>query len=145
MSLRLDDQICFPIYAAARAIQQRYRPLLAELGLTYPQYLVCLVLWEEDGPSVSGLGARLHLDSGTLTPLLKRMEKNGLVERRRNQDDQRVVTVHLTEAGQALQTRAAAVPHQLVACMALPEGLDAQSLKTTLDLLLNTLTRTPSC
>ena len=147
MSLRLDDQLCFPLYAAARAIQQHYRPLLAELGLTYPQYLVCLVLWEADGLSVSGLGQRLHLDSGTLTPLLKRMEKHGLVIRQRQADDQRVVTVHLTPAGQALEARAEAIPHQLIACLA-PAGeatpFDPAALKHTLDQLLTTLTRTAS-
>jgi DNA-binding MarR family transcriptional regulator len=147
MSLRLDDQLCFPLYAAARAIQQHYRPLLADLGLTYPQYLVCLVLWETDGLSVSQLGERLHLDSGTLTPLLKRMEKNGLVKRTRRSDDQRVVTVQLTPEGRALEARAEPVPHRLLECLAPPATeatLDPAALKHTLDRLLTTLTRTAS-
>lgn len=140
MSLRLDDQLCFPLYAAARAIQQQYRPLLSALGLTYPQYLVMLVLWETDGLSVSGIGSRLHLDSGTLTPLLKRMEKAGLLTRTRSRNDERVVTIHLTEAGRRLRDRAEAVPAQLVACLAPHAGdLDAARLKADLVHLLNVL------
>ena len=140
MSLALDDQLCFPLYAAARAMQQRYRPLLDALDLTYPQYLVMLVLWEEDGPSVSRIGDRLRLDSGTLTPLLKRLEAAGLVERRRSAADGRVVTLHLTKAGHGLRAQAAAVPGQLLACLA-PQtgGLDLPALKRCLDQLLITL------
>jgi MarR family transcriptional regulator, organic hydroperoxide resistance regulator len=140
MSLALDDQLCFPLYAAARAMQQRYRPLLDALDLTYPQYLVMLVLWEEDGPSVSRIGDRLRLDSGTLTPLLKRLEAAGLVERRRSAADGRVVTLHLTKAGHGLRAQAAAVPGQLLACLAPQTGdLDLPALKRCLDQLLITL------
>ena len=144
MSLRLADQLCFPLYAAARAIQQQYRPLLSALGLTYPQYLVMLVLWEEDGLSVSGIGAKLHLDSGTLTPLLKRMEKAGLLVRRRSRQDERVVTIHLTEAGTALRDRAQQVPERLVACLAPHAGeLDAARLHAELHQLLAVLRKAP--
>lgn len=100
----LDDQLCFALYAAARSVQKLYRPLLDEHGLTYPQYLVLLVLWEEDGLAVSAIGLRLALDSATLTPLLKRMESTGLVGRRRSGEDERRVEITLTEKGHALRT-----------------------------------------
>ena len=112
--LRLDHQLCFSIYAASRAMTRAYAPHLDALGLTYPQYLVMLVLWEQDGPTVSALGSRLFLDSGTLTPLLKRLEGQGLVERRRGAEDERTVTVHLTRDGRALKRRAAAVPKAML-------------------------------
>lgn len=143
MSLALSDQLCFPLYAAARAVQQRYRPLLEPLGLTYPQYLVLLVLWEHDGPSVGELGDRLHLDSGTLTPLLQRLDAAGLVRRSRSDDDGRVVRVHLTPEGHALRERAAAVPHTLLASLPRHEAVDLAALKHTLDTLLHVLTETP--
>jgi MarR family transcriptional regulator, organic hydroperoxide resistance regulator len=109
-SLLLDEQLCFALYAAQRAVTAMYRPLLDELGLTYPQYLVMLVLWEGDGLMVSELGQRLSLDSGTLTPLLKRLEANGLISRMRDVADERRVHVHLTAAGRKLKARAAKVP-----------------------------------
>ena len=108
--LRLENQLCFALHAASRAMTGAYQPLLDELGITYPQYLVLLLLWEEDGSRVSQLGERLHLDSGTLTPLLKRLETHGLVERRRNTADERVVEVFLTSTGKRLKRRAMAVP-----------------------------------
>ncbi|MFO0627651.1 MAG: MarR family transcriptional regulator [Polyangiales bacterium] len=114
-ALRLDQQLCFALYAASRAMVRAYGPLLAPLGLTYPQYLVLLVLWERDGLTVSQLGERLALDSGTLTPLLKRLEAQGLVARRRSVDDERVVHLDLTAAGRALRAKARLVPAQ-VAC-----------------------------
>ena len=98
-TLKLDNQLCFAVYATSRAITSVYRPSLEKLGLTYPQYLVMLVLWESDGISVSQLGERLFLDSGTLTPLLKRLEKRGLIMRRRDNDDERQVNISLTLAG----------------------------------------------
>ena len=113
--LKLDNQLCFAVYSASLAMTRLYKPLLEKLGLTYPQYLVLLVLWERDGLTVSELGERLSLDSGTLTPLLKRMEIAGLVARTRAADDERRVALSLTDAGRALQRRAAGVPHQ-VAC-----------------------------
>lgn len=116
--LALDSQICFSLYAANRAITARYRPLLAELDLTYPQYLVMLVLWERaqigHATRVSDLGVRLRLDSGTLTPLLKRLALRGLVRRERSADDERVVTITLTGQGADLKKRAAQVPQKLL-------------------------------
>lgn len=112
---RLDEQLCFALYSASRAVTAAYRPLLDELGITYPQYLVLLVLWEEQSCSVGHLGDRLHLDSGTLSPLLKRLEGSGLAVRRRAADDERRVEVSLTAAGQALQERAACIPERLLA------------------------------
>ena len=109
-ALKLDHQLCFALYSASLAMTKLYKPLLAELGLTYPQYLVLLVLWEREGLQVSELGTRLFLDSGTLTPLLKRMELAGLVRRARSSDDERRVHIHLTDTGRALKARAAAVP-----------------------------------
>ena len=107
----LDEQICFAVYSAAHAFNRAYRPFLAGLGLTYPQYLVMLVLWEQDGQSVKAIGERLMLDSGTLTPLLKRLEGNGLILRKRGQEDERQVLVELTEAGQALREKAGNAPN----------------------------------
>lgn len=104
--LRLDQQLCFALYAASRATTGAYRDALADAGLTYPQYLVMLVLWENDGLSVGDLGHRLRLDSGTLSPLLTRLESSGLVSRSRPDRDARRVVVHLTEAGEQLRTEA---------------------------------------
>jgi len=108
--LLLENQICFAVYSAAHAFAQAYKPHLDPMGLTYPQYLVMLLLWEEDGRSVNELGQPLHLDSGTLTPLLKRMEKAGFVTRQRDTKDERVMRIHLTEQGRSLQPRARAIP-----------------------------------
>lgn len=116
--LALDNQVCFALYAANRAVTARYRPLLTELGLTYPQYLVMLVLWEaaaaDESMRVSRLGERLRLDSGTLTPLLKRLEERGLVSRHRSAEDERVVTVAATAAGHALREQARSIPARLL-------------------------------
>ena len=143
--LRLDQQLCFALYAASRSMTQAYQPLLEPLGLTYPQYLVMLVVWEEDGASVKRLGERLQLDSGTLTPVLKRMEAQGLVERTRDPADERVVRIHLTAAGRALERRARAVPRQLLckAGLTVPEVL---RLRETLSRVSRTLRgeRTPT-
>lgn len=138
MSLHLGDQLCFPLYAAARAMQQRYRPLLDPLGITYPQYLALLCLWDRDDVPVGTIATQLHLDAATLTPLLQRLEAGGLVARRRDTDDQRVVRVTLTDAGRALRSRAEAVPQQLLASLS-PTDLDPHALKTTLDALLRAL------
>ena len=113
--LALDHQLCFALYAASLAMTKAYKPLLAPLGLTYPQYLVLLVLWEGDGITVSQLGDRLTLDSGTLTPLLKRLEALALVQRLRDVADERRVLLRLTAAGRALRAQAVAVP-QAIAC-----------------------------
>lgn len=112
---QLDEQICFALYSASRAITARYREILAPLEITYPQYLVLMVLWEVDVATVSGLGERLHLDSGTLSPLLRRLETAGHVIRTRLPDDERTVQVRLTESGIALQARAANVPDLICA------------------------------
>ena len=109
-ALLLDNQLCFALYSASLAMTKLYKPMLDELGLTYTQYLVMLVLWEGDGLMVSELGQRLYLDSGTLTPLLKRLEAAGLVSRLRAVDDERRVHIHLTPAGKRLKARAAKVP-----------------------------------
>ncbi|HSW05842.1 MarR family winged helix-turn-helix transcriptional regulator [Aquabacterium sp.] len=113
--LALDHQLCFALYAASLAMTKTYKPLLEPLGLTYPQYLVMLVLWEGDGISVSQLGERLTLDSGTLTPLLKRLQALGLVQRLRDATDERRVLLQLTTAGRRLKAKAVAVP-QTIAC-----------------------------
>jgi len=115
--LQLDEQLCFALYNASRALTRAYAPLLEPLGLTYPQYLVLLVLWEHDGVPVKAIGERLRLDSGTLTPLLKRLEQQALVERRRGEDDERVVRIHLTPEGRALRGKARKIPTEL-ACRA---------------------------
>jgi DNA-binding MarR family transcriptional regulator len=128
--LQLDDQLCFALYSASRAVTRAYAPLLQPLGLTYPQYLVLLVLWQRDGASVKQLGQRLALDSGTLTPLLQRLESQGLVERRRGDDDERVVRIHLTAAGRALRNKARKIPMEL-ACRA---GYDLASPGSVRDL-----------
>jgi DNA-binding MarR family transcriptional regulator len=122
-ALRLDNQLCFALHAASRAVTAAYQPLLESLGVTYPQYLVLMVLWEEDGVRVSRIGERLYLDSATLTPLLKRLEARGVVERRRNADDERVVEIFLTPAGKRLQKKALAVADGIVCRMqlSLPE------------------------
>ncbi len=112
--LLLDNQLCFPLYSAANAVVRAYRPLLDALDLTYPQYLVMMVLWQQNAISVKTLGEKLHLDSGTLTPLLKRLESKGLVERRRSVTDERARELWLTERGTALREQALAVPKSMV-------------------------------
>ncbi|MER7848729.1 MarR family transcriptional regulator [Kitasatospora sp. NPDC096077] len=118
--LRLDQQICFSLNAAARSFGGVYRVLLRDLGLTYPQYLVMLVLWEDGDLPVKRIGERLRLDSGTLSPLLKRLEAAGLVRRERSPEDERSVTVSLTAEGSALRARAGQVPRRLLAATGLP-------------------------
>jgi DNA-binding MarR family transcriptional regulator len=120
-SLLVDDQMCFALYAASRAVTGLYRPLLSELGLTYPQYLVMLVLWERGSVPVKVLSAALHLDYGTLTPLLKRLEASGLIRRERQVSDERSVLIVMTEAGASLRERARPVPGAIGAAM----GLDS--------------------
>jgi MarR family transcriptional regulator, organic hydroperoxide resistance regulator len=109
-ALLLDNQLCFALYSTSLAMTKLYKPLLDELGLTYPQYLVMLVLWEEDGPMVSELGERLYLDSGTLTPLLKRLEAAGFIARMRDTQDERRVHITLTAAGRKLKAKAQKIP-----------------------------------
>ena len=137
LTLALGDQLCFALYSASRAMSKVYRPLLEPLRLTYPQYLVMLVLWEGDGLKVSEIGERLYLDSATLTPVLKRLQSAGLVTRTRSSTDERRVLIALTSAGRALKARAARLPasilraaactvHDLVAFQARLESLRAR-------------------
>lgn len=118
--LSLDNQLCFALYSSSLLMTKLYKPLLDEIGLTYPQYLAMLALWEEDGVTVSALGNRLYLDSGTLTPLLKRLEKAGLIQRERNAEDERQVLVRLTAAGRTLKRQAAAIPRKVAASAGVP-------------------------
>jgi len=132
--LALDRQLCFALYAASLAMTKAYKPLLAPLGLTYPQYLVMLVLWEADGISVSALGERLTLDSGTLTPLLKRLQAQGLLQRQRDAADERRVLLRLSPAGRRLKAQALAVP-QAVACASACDLQQIQQLTAQLTAL----------
>lgn len=112
--LFLENQICFPLYACSRALTSLYRPILDQLGLTYPQYLVLLVLWRGDGCSVKEIGRKLYLDSGTLTPLLKRLEDSELVVRKRSEKDERSVRIFLSLKGKKLKERAVGIPSKLL-------------------------------
>ena len=131
--LELDRQLCFALYTASRAVVRSYAPLLDDAGLTYPQYLTMLVLWEDPGQprSIGELGERLHLDSGTLTPLLKRLAAMGYVTRSRDAEDERRVLVALTADGLALRDRLAAVPESFLACL----GMDAPAASALRDQL----------
>jgi DNA-binding MarR family transcriptional regulator len=137
-ALKLDNQLCFALYAASRAMTAAYRPLLEALGLTYPQYLVMLVLWETGGSTVKDLGTALRLDSGTLSPLLKRLEAAGFLERRRSSEDERVVEVAPSEAGRDLKRKAMTVPHEM-ACRARLNEREIAALRTELQRLERTL------
>jgi DNA-binding MarR family transcriptional regulator len=121
-ALRLENQICFAVYSTAHAFNRVYKPLLDRLGLTYPQYLVMLVLWERDGVPVKDIGERLFLDSGTLTPLLKRMEVADLIKRTRSTEDERQVMIALTPHGHALKEKARAVPQAILSSSACSVG-----------------------
>ena len=139
-ALRLDHQLCFALYSASLAMTKLYKPLLDAIGLTYPQYLAMLVLWEQDGPTVSELGERLSLDSGTLTPLLKRMEAAGLVQRQRDPQDERRVRIALTSAGQALRAQAEPIPACILARSHLPLS-EVQALTHQIQALRDSLGR----
>ena len=134
-ALKLENQLCFPLYAAARKITGSYAPILKPLGLTYTQYLVMLVLWEEGMMNVGDLGKKLYLDTGTLTPLLKKMEEHGLLLRRRCPDDERCVRVSLTQKGLDLKEKAREIPMQVSSCITL-EAEEALQLYRTLYKLL---------
>jgi DNA-binding MarR family transcriptional regulator len=127
-SLKLDNQLCFPVYALSRHITGLYRPHLEKLGLTYPQYLVMLVLWQHTQVTVKELGSKLYLDSGTLTPLLKRMAENGLVTRSRAANDERLVNITITNKGQALKAAAEPIPAIIAGELALKETQYLQML-----------------
>lgn len=118
--LKLENQICFPLYACAKEVVRKYKPYLDEIGLTYTQYIAMMVMWEHKRISVKELGSFLYLDSGTLTPLLKKLEQKGHVSRARDDEDERVLIVTITEAGEALKDRAVTIPSKLAACVELP-------------------------
>ncbi|MCC8360187.1 MarR family winged helix-turn-helix transcriptional regulator [Salinimicrobium sediminilitoris] len=143
--LKLENQICFPIYSVSRLITRAYKPHLDKLGLTYPQYLVLLVLWEENGLSVNKIGRKLLLNTNTLSPLIKRMEKNELLTRTRSKDDERTVLVDLTEKGINLKEKAASIPQELLNTLLNEdvEPSDVILLKKTLDSWINILAEDP--
>lgn len=134
-ALRLENQLCFPLYAASREVIRHYRPHLDALDLTYTQYITMMVLWAEREISVKLLGQRLYLDSGTLTPLLKSLEAKGFVTRTRSESDERIVLVRLTDAGFALQEKALSVPAGMRSCMRLTEDEAATLYKLLYKLL----------
>ena len=137
-ALLLDRQLCFPLYACAREVVKRYTPFLEEIGLTYTQYITMLVLWETPSMTSKQIGKRLRLDSGTLTPVLKKLEQRGLILRRRDASDERNLLVELTEVGSALRERAVEIPPRVGACLNLkPE--DAMQLYTLLHRMLDGL------
>jgi DNA-binding MarR family transcriptional regulator len=118
--LKLENQLCFPLYVCAKEVVRRYRPLLDDLGITYTQYIALMALWEHRSLTMKELGSMLCLDSGTLTPLLKKLEEAGYVERCRDRDDERVLTVTVTEKGMELRERALSVPGEIASCIPLP-------------------------
>ena len=136
--LLLDNQLCYALYAAAHRMTKSYRPMLERMGLTYPQYLVLLVLWETDGITVSEIGRRLRLDSGTLTPVLKRLETSGLLNRSRRQSDEREVEIALTDQGRALRSEAVTV-RQSVMCQLNMSEPEIQAMRADLNALIENL------
>lgn len=118
-ALKLENQLCFPLYAASREVIKHYHPYLKELGLTYTQYIAMMVFWADGKISVKELGEKLFLDSGTLTPVLKSLEEKGYVKRRRSSEDERVLIVEITDAGEALKERAVSIPGQIAGCVKL--------------------------
>lgn len=136
--LALENQLCFSLYAAAHAIKKAYRPLLEELGLTYPQYLILIVLWKTDGLKVSEIGQRLSLDSGTLTPVLKRLETSGIIKRTRRLADEREVEISLTAQGASLREQAVGVRREIVRQLKMSES-EIGALRSDLNELIATL------
>lgn len=142
-ALKLENQLCFRLYTASRLITQAYHPLLEEIGLTYPQYLVMMVLWEQDNMPVNDIAKRLYLETNTVTPLLKRMEAEGFVSRKKGDKDARQVIVSLTPKGRKLEEKASCIPYQMgnaVACRSITEKT-APELFRTLDDLIGTLAK----
>ena len=133
--LKLENQLCFPLYVAAKAVVSRYNYFLDEIDLTYTQYIAMMVLWEHNSVSVKELGGYLYLDSGTLTPLLKRLERKGFIQRERSTEDERLVNIAITEAGEALKEKAALVPFKMYDCISLTTE-DTQALSTVLTKLI---------
>ena len=135
--LKLENQLCFPLYACAKEIVRRYTPLLEPLGLTYTQYIAMMVMWEHKSISVKDMGKLLYLDSGTLTPMLKKMEKAGLIRRKRSEYDERVVMITITEKGEELHDEASGIPAKMAGCVTL-ESEEAMQLYTLLHKLMKT-------
>ena len=133
--LKLENQLCFPLYAASREVVKRYHPFLSELDITYTQYVVLMVLWEDRAVSVKTLGEKLHLDSGTLTPLLKGLEKKGFVTRRRSQEDERFLLVEITDEGMALRDKALEIPAKMAGCVSLTSNEVAELYRILYKLL----------
>lgn len=136
--LRLDNQLCFPLYVCAKEVVRQYKPFLDEIDLTYTQYIAMMVMWERKEISVKGLGEFLYLDSGTLTPVLKTLEKKGYVERKRSKEDERSLIVSLTEEGEKLQDRALSIPSKVSKCVALNAD-DAKELYRILHVIMKGL------
>lgn len=136
--LKLENQLCFPLYAAAKEVVRKYKVHLDEIGLTYTQYIVMMVLWNEKSLSVKQLGERLYLDSGTLTPLLKKLEKSGLINRKRDSADERNVIITITEKGMALREKAVEIPQKIGSCI----DLSAEEAGTLYQLLYKVLDQT---
>ena len=135
--MKLENQLCFPLYAAARSVTSLYTPYLKPLGLTYTQYIVFLVLWEKDGIPVGELGKRLMLDSGTLSPLLKKMRQAGYIEKRQSAEDERSFLITLTDKGRALQEQASEIPRKVGSCIAFSPEKAAQLYQLLYELLEN--------
>ena len=140
-AMKLSNQLCFPLYAASRSVVSLYTPYLKELDLTYTQYIVFLVLWEKDGITVGEIGNRLMLDNGTLSPLLKKMQQAGYIERTRSKDDDRIVLITLTDEGRALQEKAKDVPRNIAGCVDLPPEKAKMLYSLLYELLENTKNR----
>lgn len=134
--LKLENQLCFPLYAASREIVKAYHPYLSEIGLTYTQYIALMVLWEDKKISVKGLGEKLHLDSGTLTPLLKGLEKKGYVTRTRSKEDERFLVVEITSEGEQLKEKAVEIPMKMMGCTNLNQE-EAKQLYSLLYKIIN--------
>ena len=137
-ALKLENQICFPLYACAKEIVRRYKPFLDEIDLTYTQYITMMVMWEKESITVKDLGEHLYLDSGTLTPVLKALEKKGFVARNRSKEDERVLIVSITEEGMALRDRAVNIPVQIGSCVDMTQS-DAAKLYELLYKILGSL------
>ena len=136
-SLKLENQLCFPLYACAKEIVRRYTPLLEPLGLTYTQYIAMMVMWEHKSISVRDMGKLLFLDSGTLTPMLKKMEKAGWIMRKRSEEDERIVIITITDKGEKLHDEASDIPSKMAGCLTL-ESDDAMQLYSLLHKLIKT-------
>ena len=135
--LKLENQLCFPLYACAKEVLRRYTPLLEPLGLTYTQYIAMMVMWEHKSISVKDMGKLLFLDSGTLTPMLKKMEKAGLIQRKRSEHDERMVIVTITDKGEELHDKAAEIPSKMAGCITLNND-EAMQLYTLLHKMIMT-------